>query len=67
MIVALIIGVPVAPALAALVFIGAFVPLVGAFVSGFVAARACRVPAKKVEPTPAAEQIERNSRRLLEE
>jgi predicted PurR-regulated permease PerM len=34
---ALIIGVPVAPALAALVFIGAFVPLVGAFVSGFVA------------------------------
>jgi hypothetical protein len=34
---ALILGVPVAPALAALVFIGAFVPLVGAFVSGFVA------------------------------
>jgi predicted PurR-regulated permease PerM len=34
---ALLIGVPVAPALAALVFIGAFVPLVGAFVSGFVA------------------------------
>lgn len=34
---ALIIGVPVAPALAALVFIGAFVPLVGAFVSGSVA------------------------------
>jgi putative heme transporter len=33
---ALILGVPVAPALAALVFIGAFVPLVGAFVSGFV-------------------------------
>jgi putative heme transporter len=29
--------VPVAPALAALVFIGAFVPLVGAVVSGFVA------------------------------
>ena len=37
LIVALILGVPVAPALAALVFIGAFVPLVGAFVSGFVA------------------------------
>ena len=37
LIVALIIGVPVAPALAALVFIGAFIPLVGAFVSGFVA------------------------------
>jgi predicted PurR-regulated permease PerM len=37
LIVALIVGVPVAPALAALVFIGAFVPLVGAFVSGFVA------------------------------
>ncbi len=37
LIAALIIGVPVAPALAALVFIGAFVPLVGAFVSGFVA------------------------------
>jgi predicted PurR-regulated permease PerM len=34
---ALVIGVPVAPALAALVFIGAFVPLVGAFVSGTVA------------------------------
>ena len=34
---ALALGVPVAPALAALVFIGAFVPLVGAFVSGFVA------------------------------
>jgi len=34
---ALVLGVPVAPALAALVFIGAFVPLVGAFVSGFVA------------------------------
>jgi putative heme transporter len=37
LIVALILGVPLAPALAALVFIGAFVPLVGAFVSGFVA------------------------------
>ncbi len=37
LIVALILGVPVAPALAALVFIGAFVPLVGAFVSGFAA------------------------------
>jgi predicted PurR-regulated permease PerM len=34
---ALILGVPVAPALGALVFIGAFVPLVGAFVSGSVA------------------------------
>ncbi|WP_375423357.1 AI-2E family transporter [uncultured Friedmanniella sp.] len=34
---ALLLGVPVAPALAALVFIGAFVPLVGAFVSGTVA------------------------------
>jgi predicted PurR-regulated permease PerM len=34
---ALILGVPVAPALAALVFIGAFVPIVGAFVSGSVA------------------------------
>ena len=33
---ALILGVPVAPALAALVFIGAFVPIVGAFVSGSV-------------------------------
>ena len=32
-----ILGVPVAPALGALVFIGAFVPLVGAFVSGSVA------------------------------
>ena len=37
LIAALLIGVPVAPALAALVFIGAFVPLVGGFVSGFVA------------------------------
>ncbi len=37
LIVALILGVPVAPALAALVFIGAFIPLVGALVSGFVA------------------------------
>ena len=37
LIAALILGVPAAPALAALVFIGAFVPIVGAFVSGFVA------------------------------
>jgi len=37
LIVALILGVPLAPALAALVFLGAFIPLVGAFVSGFVA------------------------------
>lgn len=37
LIVALILQVPLAPALAALVFLGAFVPLVGAFVSGFVA------------------------------
>jgi predicted PurR-regulated permease PerM len=37
LIAALILHVPVAPALAALVFIGAFVPLVGGFVSGFVA------------------------------
>ncbi|MBA3527994.1 MAG: AI-2E family transporter [Propionibacteriaceae bacterium] len=37
LIAALIIGVPLAPALAALVFIGAFVPIVGALVSGFVA------------------------------
>jgi len=37
LIVALILGVPVAPALAALVFIGAFIPIVGALVSGFVA------------------------------
>ena len=37
LIVALVLGVPVAPALAALVFIGAFVPIVGALVSGFVA------------------------------
>ncbi len=37
LIAALFIGVPAAPALAALVFIGAFVPIVGAFVSGFVA------------------------------
>jgi predicted PurR-regulated permease PerM len=34
---ALVLGVPVAPALGALVFIGAFVPLVGAFLSGSVA------------------------------
>jgi predicted PurR-regulated permease PerM len=37
LIVALALRVPLAPALAALVFLGAFVPLVGAFVSGFVA------------------------------
>ena len=37
LIAAIAIGVPAAPALAALVFIGAFVPIVGAFVSGFVA------------------------------
>jgi putative heme transporter len=37
LIAALILGVPLAPALAALVFIGAFVPIVGALVSGFVA------------------------------
>ncbi|MGI8456956.1 MAG: AI-2E family transporter [Propionibacteriaceae bacterium] len=37
LIAALIIGVPLAPALAALVFIGAFVPIVGALVSGMVA------------------------------
>ena len=37
LIVALILGVPAAPALAALVFIGAFVPIVGALVSGSVA------------------------------
>ncbi|MDN5762616.1 MAG: AI-2E family transporter, partial [Microlunatus sp.] len=37
LIVALVLRVPLAPALAALVFLGAFVPLVGAFVSGFVA------------------------------
>jgi putative heme transporter len=37
LIVALILGVPVAPALAALVFIGAFIPIVGALVSGAVA------------------------------
>src|SRR4030095_13297500 len=37
LIVALILGVPVAPALAALVFLGAFIPIVGALVSGFVA------------------------------
>lgn len=34
---ALILGVPLAPALAALVFLGAFIPLVGAFVSGTIA------------------------------
>ena len=37
LIVALVLRVPLAPALAALVFLGAFIPLVGAFVSGFVA------------------------------
>jgi len=37
LIVALALQVPLAPALAALVFLGAFIPLVGAFVSGFVA------------------------------
>lgn len=37
LIVALVLRIPGAPALAALVFLGAFVPLVGAFVSGFVA------------------------------
>lgn len=37
LIAALILGVPLAPALAALVFIGAFVPIVGALVSGLVA------------------------------
>lgn len=35
--VALALQVPLAPALAALVFLGAFIPIVGAFVSGFVA------------------------------
>ena len=37
LIAALILGVPLAPALAALVFFSAFIPLVGALVSGFVA------------------------------
>lgn len=37
LIVALILRIPGAAALAALVFLGAFVPLIGAFVSGFVA------------------------------
>lgn len=37
LIVALILRVPGAPALAALVFLGAFVPIVGALISGFVA------------------------------
>ena len=37
LIAALVLGVPVAPALAALVFLGAFIPIIGAFVSGFVA------------------------------
>ena len=34
---ALILGVPVAPALSALVFLGAFIPIVGSLLSGFVA------------------------------
>jgi len=37
LIAALIIGVPLAPALAGLVFLGAFVPIVGALVAGFIA------------------------------
>ncbi len=37
LIVAEILRVPLAPALSALVFLGAFVPIVGAFVSGFLA------------------------------
>lgn len=37
LIIAEILRVPLAPALAALVFLGAFIPLVGAFVSGFLA------------------------------
>lgn len=37
LILALVLRIPLAPALAALVFLGAFVPIVGAFVSGFVA------------------------------
>ena len=37
LIAALVLGVPAAPALATLVFIGAFVPIVGGFVSGTVA------------------------------
>jgi predicted PurR-regulated permease PerM len=37
LIAALILRVPLAPALAALVFLGAFVPIVGALVSGFLA------------------------------
>lgn len=37
LILALVLQIPLAPALAALVFLGAFVPIVGAFVSGFVA------------------------------
>ncbi|SDE05078.1 AI-2E family transporter [Auraticoccus monumenti] len=37
LLVALFLGVPLAPALAALVFLGAFVPIVGALVTGFVA------------------------------
>ncbi len=37
LILALVLQIPLAPALAALVFLGAFVPIVGAFASGFVA------------------------------
>lgn len=37
LLIAEILRVPLAPALAALVFLGAFIPLVGAFVSGFLA------------------------------
>ncbi|WP_114558653.1 AI-2E family transporter [Desertihabitans aurantiacus] len=37
LVVALVLQVPLAPALAALVFLGAFVPIVGAVVTGFVA------------------------------
>ena len=37
LIAALILGVPVAPALSALVFLGAFIPIVGSLLSGFVA------------------------------
>ncbi len=37
LIAALVLRVPVAPALAALVFLGAFIPIIGAFVSGFAA------------------------------
>lgn len=50
LIVALILGVPLAPALAALVFLGAFVPIVGALVTGFVAVAVALVA---VGPVPA--------------